>query len=131
MRSAWISIAVAVILACSAPGQATPQPRQPEKEFADQLFRSGKFAEAGRLYSTIAAHNPKDHSAILQLGRIALLANRLDDARKWLEKVLVLRPDNTDAKVMLAEVFYRRDDFQKAVAWLKGVDVSRDRKSTR
>ena len=30
----------------------------------------------------------------------------------------------TDAKVMLAEAFYRRDDFQKAAAALKGVDVS-------
>ncbi len=51
-------------------------------------------------------------------------SNRLDDAQKWLEKAIVLQPDDADAKVMLAQVFYRRDDFQKAAASLKGVDVS-------
>ena len=72
----------------------------------------------------MVARDPNDHSAILQLGRIALLSNRLDEAQKWLEKVLVIQPGDTDANVMLAEVFYRRDDFQKAAASLKGVDVS-------
>jgi Putative Zn-dependent protease, contains TPR repeats len=91
---------------------------------ADRPFQSGKFAEAGKLYSKIVAQNPKDHSAILQLGRIALLSNRLDEAQKWFEKALALQPDDTDAKVMLAQAFYRRDDFQKAAAALKGFDVS-------
>jgi hypothetical protein len=57
------------------------------------------------------------------LGRIALLSNRLDDAQKWLEEVTDLKPDDADAKVMLAESFYRRDDFQQAAASLNGVDV--------
>ena len=92
-------------------------------ESADRLFQAGKFDAAGKHYSKIVAQNPKDHSAILQLGRIALLSNRLDEAQKWLEKALVLQPDDTDAKVMLAEVFYRRDDFQKAATSLNGVDV--------
>src|SRR5205823_10909830 len=34
------------------------------------------------------------------------------------------QPNDSDAKVMLAEVFYRQDDFQKAAAALNGVDVS-------
>ena len=96
-------------------------------ESADRLFQAGKFDAAGKHYSKIVAQNPKDHSAILQLGRIALLSNRLDEAQKWLEKALVLQPDDTDAKVMLAEVFYRRDDFQKAAASLNGVDVSNNK----
>src|SRR4029077_4642779 len=43
---------------------------------------------------------------------------------KWLEKAITLQPENADPKVMLAEAFYRRDDFQKAAAALNGVDVS-------
>jgi len=96
-------------------------------ESADRLFQAGKFDAAGKHYSKIVAQNPKDHSAILQLGRIALLSNRLDEAQKWLEKAKTLQPDDTDAKVMLAEVFYRRDDFQKAAAALNGVDVSNNK----
>jgi hypothetical protein len=124
MKSAKTCIGTAVILASCFAAQATPQPKQSENDSADRLFQSGKFAEAGKLYSKIVAHNPKDHPATLQLGRIALLSNRLDQAQKWFEKTLVLQPDDTDAKVMLAEAFYRRDDFQKAAAALKGVDMN-------
>jgi predicted aspartyl protease len=126
MKSARTCIAFAVILASCVSGDAISQPQQSEKEkdSADRLFQSGKFAEAGKLYAKIVAQSPKDHSATLQLGRIALLSNRLDEAQKWLEKTISLQPDDTDAKVMLAEVFYRRDDFQRAAATLNGVDVS-------
>jgi Aspartyl protease/Tetratricopeptide repeat len=125
MKFARTCVALAAIIApASFFAQATPQPKQSESESADRLFQMGKFAEAAKLYSQIATQNPKDYSATLQLGRIALLANRLDDAQKWLEKAITLQPGNADAKVMLAEAFYRRDDFQKAAASLKGVDVS-------
>jgi hypothetical protein len=112
-----------VIASCSLLGQAAPQPAQSGIESANRLFQLGKFAEAGELYSRIAAQNSNDYSATLQLGRIALLSNRLDEAQKWLEKAITLRPNDTDAKVMLAEAFYRRDDFQKAAASLSDVDV--------
>jgi hypothetical protein len=115
---------IGLILACCFAEHAISQPERSETEAGDRLFQSGKFAEAGKLYSRIVARDPKNHSTILQLGHIALLSNRLDEAQKWLEKALALQPDNTDAKVMLAEVFYRRDDFQKAAASLDGVDVS-------
>ncbi len=124
MRHARTCIALFAILASCFSGQAISQPQQSETDSADRLFQSGKFTEAGKLYSRIVAQNPNDHSATLQLGRIALLSNRLDEAQKWLEKAKTLQSDDTDANVMLAEVFYRRDDFQKAAASLKGVDVS-------
>ena len=126
MQSARFCVAFAAILvSCGFSGQATSQtqPKQSKIESAERLFQEGKFAEAGESYSRIAVQNPKDYSALLQLGRIALLSNRLDDAQKWLEEVTDLQPDDADAKVMLAESFYRRDDFQQAAASLNGVDV--------
>jgi hypothetical protein len=123
---------VAIIIAASARPQsataatpeATTQSKQSGIDAANQLFQAGKFADAGKLYSEIVAQNPKDYSATLQLGRIALLSNRLDDAQKWFEKAIALKADEADPKVMLAQGFYRRDDFQKATAALNGVDVS-------
>jgi hypothetical protein len=47
----------------AATAEATPQPGQSEIDSADRLFQAGKFAEAGKLYSQIAAQNPKDYSA--------------------------------------------------------------------
>ncbi|MGB6426635.1 MAG: aspartyl protease family protein, partial [Methyloceanibacter sp.] len=125
MNPAKICLALALILApCGVPGPALSEPKQAEIDSANQLFQSGKFAEAGEIYARIAGQDPKDYAAIRRLGRIALLSNRLDDAQKWLEQAIALRPGDDDAKVMLAEAFYRRDDFQKAAAALNGVEVS-------
>ena len=73
-----------IVVACAmtpqsttaATAEPTAQPKQSEIDSANRLFQAGKFTEAGKLYSQIVAQNPKDYSAILQLGRIALLSNR-------------------------------------------------------
>ena len=127
MKYASLCMALALIVATCFPGQATSEPNQSDANSAAQLFEAGKFTEAGEIYAQIAAQDPKDHSAILQLGRIALLSNRLNDAQRWLEEALVLQPGDDDAKVMLAEAFYRRDDFHKAAAALSGVEVGTNR----
>ena len=60
MKSTRICIALVVILApCSFSGQATPQPKQSEIDTANRLFQVGKFAEAGKLYSRMAAKIPR------------------------------------------------------------------------
>src|SRR5262245_8434023 len=124
MKSAGICLALLVMLVpCACLGQAAEQRPSPI-DAADGLFRAGEFAQAREQYARIAAGRPDDYSAILQLGRIALLSNRLDDARNWLERAIALRPGDTDPKVMLAEVYYRRDQFEQAAAALNGVDVN-------
>jgi Aspartyl protease/Tetratricopeptide repeat len=117
------AVLAVVVAAWSFAGQARSQTKQANIEAAE-LFKDGQFDEARNGYARLANENPNDYSAVLELGRIALLSNQLDDAQKWLEQVLRLRPGDTDAKVTLAEAFYRRDDFQQAAAVLNGVDVS-------
>ena len=127
MRSVGVCFALFVMIA-SWPclGQPVEQ-KQSAIDSADRLFQSGEFAQAREQYARIAADAPGDYPAVLQLGRIALLSNHLDDARIWLEKAIALRPGDSDPKVMLAEAYYRRDDFEKAAASLTGVDVSANR----
>jgi predicted aspartyl protease len=127
MKYAGICVALALVVATLSQGQATAEPKQSDAESAAKLFKAGKFAEAGDIYARIAAQDPKNYSAVLQLGRIALLANRLDDAQRWFEAAIALRPDDDDAKIMLAETYYRGDDFQKAAAALHGVEVGANR----
>ena len=124
LAGAAILVLASVTRSQSAAAEPTAESKQSEIDSANRLFQAGKFAEAGKLYSQIVAQNSKDYSATLQLGRIALLSNRLDDTQKWLEKAISLRPGDADAKIMLAQAFYRRDEFQKAAAALSGVDVS-------
>jgi predicted negative regulator of RcsB-dependent stress response len=97
---------------------------QVSTDSADQLFQAGKFDEAGMQYATAVAQHPDDYHAILQLGRIALLGNRFDNAKALLQKASSLRPDEADPKVTLAEVYYRQDEFDKAAAALNGIDAS-------
>ena len=124
MKSAGVCFALLVTLPlCVISGPAAAEQKPSPIDSADRLFRIGEFAQAGEQYAKIAADRPDDYSATLQLGRIALLSNRLDDAERWLKRAIELRPDDADPKVMLAETYYRRDDFEKAVAALNGVDV--------
>jgi hypothetical protein len=121
MKSA-ICLLVALVGSCAAsaqPAEPTPSPMAS----ADRLFEAGEFAQAAEPYARIVAEHPDDYPAILGLGRVALLSNRLADAENWLKKASALRPGDTDPKVMLAEVYYRRDDFEKAAAALSGIDV--------
>ena len=76
MKSARICLALVVIVASSFAAQAASDSNQPDIDSANRLFEVGKFAEARELYARMAAQDPKDYSATLQLGRIALLFNR-------------------------------------------------------
>lgn len=96
----------------------------PSIDSANTLFQQGKFDDAAKLYSQIVSKNPKDVYATQQLGYIALLGNQLSDAQKWLEKAIALKPDNSEARIMLAEAVYRRDDFTKAAALLNQIGPS-------
>jgi hypothetical protein len=90
------------------------QSAQGELETADILFKAGKFAEAEKLYTKVLAAEPTNFQAALRLGSISLLANRLDDAQFWLAKASKLRPEEKAPKSLMAEVFYRQDDFKRA-----------------
>src|SRR5262252_4512819 len=80
-------------------------------EAADALFKEGKFDEAEKIYTKVLTADAKNHQATVRLGNIALLGNRLDEAQKWLSRALELKPDEQATKLLLAEVYYRRDDF--------------------
>ena len=121
MKIAWIGMALTLAAAPAAWAAETS-----DGATADALFQAGRFAEAGVIDTRLAAKDPSDYRAVLQLGRIALLANDLAGAHRWLSTAIALRPAEADAKVMLAEAYYRADDFQHAAAALKGVDVAKN-----
>jgi predicted aspartyl protease len=94
---------------------------QRDLESADSLFKAGKFARAEKIYVKILNEDPKNHRATARLGEIALLSNLLDDAEKWLTEAIKLKPEEKAAKSLLAEVFYRRDEFQKAAPFFRSL----------
>src|ERR1700746_30003 len=97
------------------------KPKPEASAQADRLFQAGSFREAQKAYADIAAQDPKDFHAASQLGHIALLSNKLDDAELLLRKALDLKHGDADAKIMLAEALYRKNDFFHAARALQGL----------
>jgi predicted aspartyl protease len=83
---------------------------------ADALFRSGKFAEAEKIYSAIVQTDAKSYPACLKLAHLALLANRLGSAISWSHRALALKSGDPDARIILAEALYREGRFAQAGA---------------
>jgi len=122
-----VCVEVVVILAVAgvcflglAEGQAATGS---EEQVAENAFKSGKFANAEKLYGQIAATDAKNYVACVRLGEIALLSNHFPDAKKWLKDALGIRPEDARAKTLLAETFYRQDDFEHASELLKTQDA--------
>ncbi|MBV9248622.1 MAG: aspartyl protease family protein [Acetobacteraceae bacterium] len=94
----------------------------PDEEQADRAFIAGRFGEAEQLYAKVVTKNAKVYPAVLQLGRLALYSNQLEQANKWLRDALALNPKSVDAKVMRAEVAYRNNDFAAAAEILRSLE---------
>jgi hypothetical protein len=80
----------------------------------ESLFVAGRFAAADSAYARVLAGAPNDTLATFRRGQIALLENRLSDARALLERSLVPLPASPRRRAALAEAFYRGDDFARA-----------------
>jgi hypothetical protein len=124
MRSFGACLVTLALVAASPCLAQTATQKAAAPAAADQLFQSGHFAQAGAQYAHMVASAPSDYPAVLKLGQIALLSNRLGDAETWFKRAIALRPHEADPKIMLAEAYYRRDDFERAAATLDGVDMA-------
>ncbi len=90
--------------------------------YADSLLREGKFTEAEAIYSKVIENDPDNYQAVLSLGKVNLYKNSLEDSEKWLKKAIKLNPEEKEPKALLAETYYRRDDFKKAAQLFRDID---------
>lgn len=70
---------------------------------ADGLFAAGRFAEASEAFAARWAADSTDYQAAVGLGTIALYRNRLDDAQRWLERAITLRPAEARPKALRSD----------------------------
>jgi tetratricopeptide (TPR) repeat protein len=124
-----IAAAMAVILAPLPPLRASQEPADEAVKQADELFRSGEFAEAEKAYAAAFAKDTSSSRAVLRLGEIALLGNRFEKAERHLKRAIKLRPDDKRAQSMLAQCYYRQDKFRQAAPLLRaaGSEVKADK----
>ncbi len=97
------------------------EPQGASTKEADALFRSGRLAEARHAYEVLERSDPKNADVALRLGELALFGNRFADAKRYLERVMALHPDDDKPKGLLAEAYYRQDKFDLAEPLLRQI----------
>jgi hypothetical protein len=88
---------------------------------ADELFAAGRFAEAEATYRERAREGQADYRIAARLGHLALLDDRLGDARRWLERALAQEPAALPARALLAEAAERGGAVDEAARHLRAV----------
>lgn len=97
----------AFLLAASALAAATPADPSATAA-ADQLFRtSGKSLEAQKAFEALAAADPKNLTAQLRLGALALRRDDPDAAITHLEQAIQLAPTHSEAHRILGDAYGR------------------------
>ena len=89
---------------------------------AHKLFSAGKFVEAKAAYSAVLAKNSTHLKSMIYMGHTSLLLNQLDDAERWLIKARAIAPKQWAINQLLAELYYRRKDFQKAALYFRAIE---------
>lgn len=84
-------------------------------EVAQEFFKQGKFFEAERALPK----ESEDYEVLVLKGHLALLANKLMNAKKYLQKATKLKPSEKLPQQLLAELFYRTNDFQTSAKFFQ------------
>jgi tetratricopeptide (TPR) repeat protein len=83
---------------------------------AEQLFRTGKFAEAEGAYNAILQSNPKSTQAYIGLFRVLLRERRSADATNMLAKAAAMEPNSDAVRTAQGEMHFRQGGIQEAQA---------------
>lgn len=104
----------AVLLAALTTAAARKPPKGVNINRAEATFALGEFSEADAMAAALLEAEPESFRALHLRGQVAVLENRLDEARGFLERALALRPTHRATRELLAESLYRQDRFAEA-----------------
>ncbi|NHJ84466.1 MAG: tetratricopeptide repeat protein [Asgard group archaeon] len=82
-------------------------------------YQVGDFNEAARLFEEILVNDSENFQALVMLGNIALLKNSFEKAINYLDKAILVAPEEPSPYALLAEVYYRQDNYEQAAIQLR------------
>jgi tetratricopeptide (TPR) repeat protein len=113
-----VSLATVLVLSMVCQSPST------DRNFAEQLARSGRTVEALALFERIVAQNPTDAEVRLWIARLQLRMGRTEEAEAGFRSVLLEHPSDVDARIGLGAALTRRDAWGEALTVL--LDVEQD-----
>ncbi len=85
-------------------------------ETAEQLEENGQYEEAYAEYKKSYAHNPNDLSLLAQLGHVAMILDKKDEATEYYNKMLTLDATNPTAYEQLMDIYIDTDKYKYYVS---------------
>ncbi len=92
-------------------------------QLADILCKQGKVDKAIGVLVQGLVHNKNNATARFMLGKIYYDRWLIEQAKKEMEKVLEISPDNVEAAKLLSQIYRSEDMLDKALTTLEGVFV--------
>ncbi len=79
---------------------------------AEQFEENGQYEEAYQEYKKVYSHNPNDLSLLAQLGHIAMMLKKNDEAEAFYHKMLTLDATNPTAYEQLMDIYIDTDKYK-------------------
>lgn len=98
------------------PKNASRRERDGLLERATALHKTGRYAEAEKLYRELLGIDPDDFDAVHRLGILKLHAGALQEALGFLERAVTLAPDSAAAQSNLGTALLKDEQFAAALA---------------
>ena len=76
---------------------------------ADMALAEKRFSLAESLYGKLTSANPGNTRALIGLAKTNYFTNNLSDVKGYIDKVLNIDPNSTDANLLLIDVFFREE----------------------
>jgi tetratricopeptide (TPR) repeat protein len=89
--------------------------------YARYLVDIKQWEKARTQFLQVLKDSPEDADALYAVGLLSLQTHRLDDAAKYLEAALKLRPENQQTRIYLGQVAEERKDYVEAARWYSEV----------
>ncbi len=89
--------------------------------YARYLVDIKQWEKARTQFLQVLKDSPEDADALYAVGLLSLQTHTLDDAAKYLEAALKLRPENQQTRIYLGQVAEERKDYVEAARWYNEV----------
>lgn len=90
-----------------------------ELKTAAKYFKAGEFDKADAIYTDILKEKPDNFEALVYKGYVSQIANHIDESEYWLTRAAAINPKSVPVKSLLAENFYRKNQFREAAAYFR------------
>ncbi len=102
--------------------QQYPSANKLRLHYARYLIDAGDRESALENFKTLAEREPNNADATFAAGLLSVQLDRFEDAEKYLERTLKIRPGNDQARLYLGQIAAEQDQYEKAATWYQAIN---------